>query len=192
VKQISVTFKKWDLIAWLNEQGADARVAVRPICEAIGVDWAGQSVKIQNDPKFNCCDIAMVAEDGKPRMMVTLPVEQIQGWLFSINSRKVSPQVAPLLLTFQQDLFRVIYAATSGQVSPEIVASLQACIEELRETIREQAGRIDDLTAQVAYMSESVLENCKEIAETRKMVIEPINTGVSNAARTLRKGHLKN
>ena len=115
MRQVSIAFKQWELIVWLNEQGADARVAVAPICEYIGIEWSTQLRKLQNDPKFNCVHMNMVAEDGKQRVMATLPVEQIQGWLFSINSKKVSAQAAPLLLEFQKSLFHVIYAATSGQ-----------------------------------------------------------------------------
>lgn len=178
MNQINVPFKKWDLIVWLNSHAADSQVAVKPICDAIGIDWSSQYQRLRSDPKFNCGDITMVGADGKQRNMVTLPVKEIQGWLFSINSKKVATKVAPLLLEFQKNLFDVIYAATSGQVSQEVVDRL--------------LSRVDDLIAQVAYLNEAVMALQKENAELRRMVVEPVNTSVSNAARTLRTGHLKN
>ena len=178
MNQINVAFKKWNLLVWLNGQAADARVAVKPICEAIGISWQGQHEKIKGDPKFSCQDILMTGTDGKQYQMVTLPVAEVQGWLFSINSRKVSAEAAPLLLEFQKGLFDVIYAATSGQVS--------------REVMNDLLSRMDCALAQIAFLTEWVMELSRENAELRKMIVEPINTSISNAARTLRTGHLKN
>jgi hypothetical protein len=176
--QIRVPFKKWDLIAWVNSQDGQARVAIKPICEAIGIAWQGQHEKIKDDPKFNCQDIVMVAEDGKQRSMVTLPVEEINGWLFGISSRKAKAEVAPLLLEFQKYCFKALYAAVSGQANTEVVADLM--------------HRLDDAIAKIAWLTQEMMELRKENAEFKKMVVEPINTSVSNAARSLRGGHLKN
>lgn len=70
-----IPFRGWDIIIiWLNGHNADARFAVKPLCEAIGLDWKSQHAKIMNDPKFNHGYATMVAEDGRQRAMTTLPV----------------------------------------------------------------------------------------------------------------------
>ena len=52
-------------------------VAVKPICENLGLDWASQFTKIKNNQILNegIAIITTVAEDGKNREMVCLPVD---------------------------------------------------------------------------------------------------------------------
>ena len=124
MQEVRIPFRNWSFIAWANTQGSDARIAIKPICEAIGVAWPAQHDKIKRDPKFNCNDIVMVASDGKQRSMATLPVKELNGWLFGINSKKVSPEVADALLDFQRYCFDAIYAAVSGSANTSVVAEL--------------------------------------------------------------------
>lgn len=64
--------------------------AMRPVVEGIGMDWAKQSVKLNNDKgRFNCCLMSTVASDGKNREMLCMPISKLNGWLFSINPNKI-------------------------------------------------------------------------------------------------------
>ena len=38
-----------------------------------------------------------------------LPLYLIPGWLFSINTNKVSPEVKPILLAYKKDVYRVLF-----------------------------------------------------------------------------------
>ena len=178
MQQIVIPYQKWNLIAWLNEQDGNAWIAVRPICEAIGIDWRSQYVKLKSDPRFSCGDITMTGADGKQYMMTSLPASQIAGWLYGINSRRVGPEVAPLLLEFQQYCTQAIYTAVSGQANQAVAVEL--------------CKRIDDLVARIAALTQRVEAQDQEIAQLRRQVGPTLNEVVSGAARTLRHGHLKN
>lgn len=91
-------------------------VAMRPIVEAIGLDWASQTVKLnKNKEKFNCCDITTVAEDGKNRSMLFIPLRKLNGWLFSINPEKVRPDLKGTVIQYQEECFEVLYRYWQGE-----------------------------------------------------------------------------
>lgn len=84
--------------------------AVRPLVEAIGLDWASQSVKLnKNKVKFNCCDIATVGADGKIRQMLCMPLKKLNGWLFSINPEKVRADLREKVIQYQEECFEALY-----------------------------------------------------------------------------------
>lgn len=84
--------------------------AVRPIVEAIGLDWSSQSVKLgKNRGKFNCCDIATVGKDSKIREMLCMPLKKLNGWLFSINPEKVRADLREKVIQYQEECFEALY-----------------------------------------------------------------------------------
>ncbi|MFC0179006.1 phage antirepressor N-terminal domain-containing protein [Thorsellia kenyensis] len=100
-------------------------VAMRPVIEGIGLDWASQSTKLKRAAhKFNCCDIATVAQDGKLRQMLCIPLKKLNGWLFSINPQKVKESVRDKLIAYQEECFVALHdywskgVATRKQLTP--------------------------------------------------------------------------
>lgn len=69
-----------DIVSTSDEQ----LVAIKPICEAIGIDWEGQRQRIERDEILSstACMIKAVANDGKEREMIAVPYMFIFGWLF--------------------------------------------------------------------------------------------------------------
>jgi hypothetical protein len=174
VKQIGISYQKWSLVAWLNEQDGNAWVAVRPICDAIGIDPGTQTLKLRHDPRFSCRDIPSTGADGKLYDMLCVPAMQISGWLYGINSKKVNPEVAPKLFEFQQFVTQAIYNAVSGRVDPALNA------------------RIDDLLTQVAFLLDENRDLRRELHSIKKQFVDSHNQAVSNSARILPLGHIKN
>ena len=192
MQQIVIPFRGWNLIAWLSQQGADTRIAVKPICEAIGIAWTSQYLKLKNDPKFNCYDHHHSSADGKQRVMLTLPAKEIQGWLFSIHSGKVRKDIRPLLLEFQKHCFDVIYAATSGAVNAEVMAAMQIQMDKLTALVRDLITRDNLREQEMAARNAKDAVQDLELQALRKENAEYHNLSISNAGRTLQKGHIKN
>ncbi|BCS94529.1 hypothetical protein DSLASN_01610 [Desulfoluna limicola] len=42
---------------------------------------------------FNCGFMTTVAQDGKQRDALCIPLKKLNGWLFSINPQKVRPEI---------------------------------------------------------------------------------------------------
>lgn len=83
-------------------------VALKPIVNAIGLDWMSQSVKVKNDIRFNYSVIPMVGADGKNREMLSLDAYQIPAFLYSINPNKVRKDLRETIISFQNETFKVI------------------------------------------------------------------------------------
>ncbi|HBW8188762.1 TPA: antirepressor protein Ant [Klebsiella pneumoniae] len=86
-----------------------AYVAMRPIVENIGLDWAAQFVKLKKQSKkFGCCDIATPSKGGIQKMLC-IPLKKLNGWLFSINPEKVRADIRDKLIQYQEECFTVLH-----------------------------------------------------------------------------------
>ncbi len=65
-------------------------VAVKPICEALRIDWIGQLQRIKRDAILHegMC-VINIPSPGGPQETVCLPLALIPGFLFSIDDRRI-------------------------------------------------------------------------------------------------------
>ena len=86
-------------------------VAMRPIVENIGLQWGSQFNRIQRHPVLKSTVFMMttVAEDGKQREMLCLPLSMLNGWLFGVDVNRVREEIRPKLLRYQTECFEVLY-----------------------------------------------------------------------------------
>ena len=77
-------------------------VPIKPICEALGIDYARQFQKLKDDEDLGPTIglTPTVAADGKIREMVCLPMEFIFGWLFTINPKNVKPEAQEAVMSY--------------------------------------------------------------------------------------------
>lgn len=87
-------------------------VAMKPICENIGLDWVSQHKKIQRNTILHSGMVMMTipATDGKSYETTCLPIEYLNGWLFGVDAKRVKPEIRERLLTYQRECFRVLNA----------------------------------------------------------------------------------
>ncbi len=78
-------------IALLTSNDNERHWPIRPICEAMGINWHAQAVKLQ-PPRYSPTEND-VALPGEPLMkgMLCLSQSEFEFWLKSLSSRKVSP-----------------------------------------------------------------------------------------------------
>lgn len=98
------------------ENDGETFVPVKPICDAIGIAFPPQFVKLQEDEFFSSTvtDIVMVAADGKYREMVCLPLKFIYGWLATINPGKVAPEAREAVCQYRRECYDVLYNHFAG------------------------------------------------------------------------------
>ncbi len=78
---------------------------MRPIVENMGLDWKSQSAKL-NANKGRWATVAIittVAQDGREREMLCLPVRKLPAFLASINPRKVRPELRERIELYQAE-----------------------------------------------------------------------------------------
>ena len=88
-------------------------IAIKPICEALGVNYKKQHESIIEDEILSQLSTlqGMVGADGRLRNMTCLPEEFIYGWLFSIRSD------APGLKEYKMQCYRVLYKHFHGNMT---------------------------------------------------------------------------
>lgn len=96
-----------DIVSTSDEQ----MVAIRPICEALGIDANGQKQRIERDEILSstACMIHAVAADGKDREMYAIPFRYVFGWLFSIDISKVNEEAREFVTRYKQECYDTLY-----------------------------------------------------------------------------------
>ena len=113
--------------------------AIKPIAENIGLAWHGQRERIERDEVLNSTArmIRVVAEDGKNREMMCLPIDYLNGWLFGIDTKRVKPEVKAPLIQYKMQCYKVLhdYWHTGQATHPSID-------EDLPSTVKDRNGLI--------------------------------------------------
>jgi hypothetical protein len=104
---ISVPFHGQSLLATLVND--TPYVAMKPICENIGVDWKSQHRKITTHPVLSKGMVMVTTpSNGGLQEMLMLPVNFVNGWLFGIDSNRVKPEIRDRLIAYQSECFEVL------------------------------------------------------------------------------------
>ncbi|WKT00950.1 phage antirepressor N-terminal domain-containing protein [Gallibacterium salpingitidis] len=94
----------------LVDNNGIAYVAMREIVEGIGLEWSRQHKKLVNQSqKFNCVHMTTVAQDGKNREMVCLPINYLNGWLFGIDTNRVKPEIRETLIKYKKECYQALF-----------------------------------------------------------------------------------
>lgn len=107
-------------IPTFNLEGV-VRVAMRPICDAIGLDWEGQRQRIRRHPVLSKGACMIKAPSGRGiQKFLTLPLNNLNGWLFGIDTSRVKPEIRERLVEYQAECFEVLanYWQQGGAVNP--------------------------------------------------------------------------
>ena len=93
------------------EKDGTKYVAVKPICKNLGLDWDSQRKRIDRNEILNSAKVMMTvfAKDGKNREMVCLPIDYINGFLFGIDTSRVSEEIRPVVLYYQKECYRALF-----------------------------------------------------------------------------------
>jgi len=168
MKHVSLNVNGKDIIAEIATLPEGVMVAIKPICEGIGLDSKSQRAKLQADPRFSWGDITSTGSDGKSYQMFCLPVEQVGPWLYTINSNKVKPEIRDVLLQFQQHLTRELNAVIMGQVSIQKTVEMENRINAMELQLMNLSRQIETLTDLLSQAVERELKAQAEVERLRK------------------------
>lgn len=106
--------------------------ALKPICDALGLNWKTQFRKVVSDTGYGHMTIPF-ASNGGIQEMLCLPLRKLAGWLFGISPSKVAPELKDKLIRFRDECFEALhdywtkgYAARFNVNPPERVAQFSA------------------------------------------------------------------
>jgi hypothetical protein len=86
-------------------------VVLKPVVEAMGLAWNGQLERIKRDPVLSegMRMIRIPFMRGGDQDAVTLRLDRVHGWLFTIDSRRVRDEIRELVQNYQRDCYDVLY-----------------------------------------------------------------------------------
>ena len=129
----TISFNNQSLVTF--EQDGVHYTAMKPICENIGLSWHAQFERMNRDEILSQCIliIRMVAEDGKNREMVCLPIEYLNGWLFGIDVNRCKPEIRETLIKYKKECYQALHdywfkGKAERTINPEQQQAIQEAI----------------------------------------------------------------
>ena len=85
-------------------------VAMKPICENIGLQWEAQLKRIKRNHVLNQgMSIMDIPTNGGKQQIVCLPFSMLNGWLMGVDANKVKPEIKDTLVKYQLECYDVLY-----------------------------------------------------------------------------------
>lgn len=102
-------------------------VAIRPICDSLGLDWSSQRKRINRDPELGSCVVVMTTQlpgDTQARKVVYLPLSRLNGWLFGVDAARVREDLRERMTWYRSECYGVL-ARHFGLVGGDDLADLR-------------------------------------------------------------------
>lgn len=85
-------------------------VAVKPVCEGIGLAWTAQYERIQRDAVLaEGIRVIRIPSAGGVQETICLPLEMLNGWLFGVDDKRVKETIREKLIFYKQECYRVLH-----------------------------------------------------------------------------------
>jgi hypothetical protein len=160
-----IKFHESEIIAL--QEGADLLVAVKPICDAIGLNYSSAYTSIKNDEILGGAYAIRHTHDssGRVQEMICLSIQHMHGWLFGIQTSKVKPEVRERLLIYKRECYQVLFEHFYGK-NKNINANIQerhrltAYKAKLNKLINKIMARHDEVKKRISALDN---ENYKQL-----------------------------
>lgn len=104
----TISFNNQSLIT--VEQNGNHYVAMKPICENIGLAWEPQVLRIKRDEVLSQGMIVMIIPtNGGNQNMICLPIEYLNGWLFGIDINRCKPEIRDTLIKYKKECYQALH-----------------------------------------------------------------------------------
>ena len=145
-----------DIIATSDEQ----MIAIRPICEALGIDEEGQRQRIVRDEILSsvACMIKATGRDGKQYEMYCIPLRYVFGWLFSIDTSRVNEEARLAVAAYKKECYDALYHHFFGTQRRQL--------EQNRQEI-ELLERLADYSQQKEAINKGIADTKRKLEKLR-------------------------
>lgn len=149
---VTVNFRGDDLYGFKQDDGTF--LALKPMVEAMGLDWSAQLKRVKRDPILaeGMAIMATPFGRGGDQECACIKLELVNGWLFTIDSSRIKDEtVRERVILYQRECYQVLYDHFSGKKrpveiegEPDETASTnerRSLVAEARQTFGQQAAR---------------------------------------------------
>mgnify|MGYP003648522396 CR=1 FL=1 len=152
-------------------------IAIRPVCENLGIDRKWQQDKIKANPKLSSVGgmVKVLSKDGKKYDMYCLPPVPFQNWLWSLNPKSENFNMS-VWEEYKKGL--VMY----------LLMMLKMSLDELQKTaqIKEAFSELSKLTNSIKELDGKISENQEEgkrlkseKQKLQKLIDEILNSNIN-------------
>lgn len=112
---IAVNFRQDTLFAIERPDGV--YVAIKPICDAVGVTWRKQLERLKRDPILSeGITMVVIPSPGGPQETTCLRLDLVHGWLFTMEEGRVKDEeTRQRVLTYKRDCYAVLFQHFYGR-----------------------------------------------------------------------------
>lgn len=160
---VHIPFHGTDLVAEPN--GGNPLVALRPACEAIGLDYSRQLKKLRTKSWATVALKATAGADGKHREMAMIDRRTFTMWLATVEPARVADQTRPMLEAYQNEAADALdsYFHEGGAINPE------ATEDQLDRLSRQAKSQMEVLSLARGLVDRNWLEAKTRIVVGRAM-----------------------
>ena len=147
-------------------ENANKFVPIKPICDALGIDYPTQYQKLKEDEDLvSTIGLRpMVAADGKQREMVCLPLKYIFGWLFTISPKNVAPEAKELVRRYRTECYDALYRyftarAEFVELKQKEIDRQLTIVEEAKHDFREAKNVLNEAESKLKGLRQLTMED---------------------------------
>lgn len=132
----------YDDVLFAVERDDGVYVAVKPICDTLGLRWRKQQERLRRDPILSK-GITMVVMPSVGGMQETtcLRLELVNGWLFTIDESRVKDDLTrEKVLRYKEECYRVLFQHFFDKAATRVLGddedaqrSVSSKLQEIRE-----------------------------------------------------------
>ncbi len=141
IKSLEVPFYGNNLV--LVDVDGEPYVAMKPIVEGMGMDWAGQFTKLKSNPKRWGIEIISIPSKSGDQQAICLPLRKTAAWLMTISPNKVKPEIREKIIQYQNECDEVLwkYWNAGAVINPRVQES------DLKKVVRQALAEYSRATA---------------------------------------------
>ena len=138
IGEVVIPFYEDTLLIQLGEDG-EIYVALRPIVEALGLDWSAQYRRVGRDPvlseEVKMISVAVTATEMRQRgegakSYLCLPKQFLSGFLFGVNANRVRKELRERVIQWQREAHLFLDAAFTGDAESAMEAMRQKYLRQ--------------------------------------------------------------
>lgn len=101
-------------------EGDQHLVAMKPICDNIGLSWKGQHDRIHRDDVLKeGIRVIRIPSAGGEQDTLCLPLDLLNGWLFGIDVTRCRKEIQPALIQYKRECYAVLAAHWQKREQPQ-------------------------------------------------------------------------
>jgi hypothetical protein len=130
-----------DTLTVIERDDGQVFVAIKPICETLGLDWSAQLHRIKANEVLAEGMVTMtIPSQGGPQETICLSRRRLGGWLFGLRPGYCKPELRPKVIQYQREVCDLIddtfFAPKKKGESRALVVNRTEAMRQVRLVLR--------------------------------------------------------